>query len=427
MAGPGIRYHQIATELAKHFNVTLATFNPDYIKDLGDTDYRAKDINANDFQDDFKGYDIIFALWLSPAMIDFAKKHGIKIIFDLYAPVPVEELIGRFHAHRTDQASDYDYVFSLQNYHRFFLKGDYFVCSNPIQKDFWTGFAFAANADLPSTHREFSIYDRIGLLPMGINLSEIKQNRLAPDLLRKEFPSIKKDDFVLVWTGGIWDWFDALSPIQAIKHLVDSGEKNVKLVFLGTRHPNSEVPEMQETVSAYDTAEKLGLKDSYVFFREGWIDYNSRLSYLLHANAAIYAHKPSVEARYSHRTRVLDHFLCSLPTIATEGDFLGDLAAESGMGLTVPPLNSKAIANTIKKLKDDTNLQNTIQHTITSRQTEFTWAEMTKDLVAFISSDTPTRKPAIIPKIVSNSSHGRRLKKLIPKSVKRQLKKRLVR
>ena len=32
MAGPGIRYHQIATELSKSFEVTLAVFNPSYIE-----------------------------------------------------------------------------------------------------------------------------------------------------------------------------------------------------------------------------------------------------------------------------------------------------------------------------------------------------------------------------------------------------------
>jgi len=76
MAGPGIRYHQIATELSQYFDTSLGVFNPAYIEGLSDTKYKALDIKTYDFQNEFKKYDAIFALWLSKEMIEYAKKLG---------------------------------------------------------------------------------------------------------------------------------------------------------------------------------------------------------------------------------------------------------------------------------------------------------------------------------------------------------------
>jgi glycosyltransferase involved in cell wall biosynthesis len=423
MAGPGIRYHQIATELSKTFDVTLAAFTPEYTKDLEKTKYKVLDINVNLYKDAFSNFQYIFALWLSQEMIDYAKSKGIRLIFDLYAPVPVEDLVGRYHAKKVDKVSDYDYSHSLTNYSYFFQKADYFVCSNTIQKDFWTGYAFASRADMPSTHADFSIYDRIGLLPMGINLDELQNNDYSEDLLRKEFPQIKPNDFVLVWTGGIWDWFDATSPIKAMKQLVDLGEKNIKLVFLGTRHPNKDVPEMKETADAYINAKSLGLLNKFVFFREGWIPYDKRLGFLMHANVAIYAHKPSVEARYSHRTRVLDHYLCDLPTIATEGDYLGDYSASQNLGVATKALDSQSIAEKILKLKNNKKLYLEFQKNIRIKKKLFSWEHMCSDIVTFLESDTPPRTYYSTPIIVKNSGINTMIRKILPNKIKKVLKK----
>ncbi len=429
MAGPGIRYHQIATALSKHFDVALATFNPAYLEGLAGTSYEFFDIKTYDFRKAFDKFDVIFALWLSQEMIEYAKKKKKLLIFDLYAPVPVEDLIGRIHSKRTDRTSDYDYGVSIENYKAFFKNGDYFVCSNPIQKDFWTGFAFSSGAIAPSNFNAFPVYDRIASLPMGINPSEV-ENRTFKDSLRTDFPSIKKDDFVIVWTGGIWDWFDAITPIKCIKDLVDSGHEDIKLVFLGTKHPNSDVPEMDETTQAYKLAEKLGLKDKHVFFREGWIDFNARLEYLTHADVALYAHKPSIEARYSHRTRVLDHFLASLPTISTRGDFLGDTAANNNMGIAVAPQDTDEMCDAIIRLKTDSKLLTSVKESIADSRGLYTWDESVKELVSFLKSPVQPRKEFSISRGIPKKQQNKIVKttkRLLPQPIKNRLKRYLPR
>lgn len=144
MAGPGIRYHRIAINLAKEHDVTLAVFNPIYIEGIEKNTYKAIDIHVQKFKDEFVKYDAIIALWLSDEMIEFAKSNNIVIIFDLYAPVPVEDLVQRVFGGKTNPKSDYDYLQMIRNYKHFVNNGDYLLVSNNEQRDFWMGYAFAS-------------------------------------------------------------------------------------------------------------------------------------------------------------------------------------------------------------------------------------------------------------------------------------------
>ena len=422
MAGPGIRYHQIATELSKNFDTTLGVFSPKYIVGLEETTYTAIDIKSYNFQSDFIKFDAIFALWLSNEMIDFAKKHNIVLIFDLYAPVPIEDYVGRKYANKILQQDDLEYKSLLQNYRHFLSVGDYFVCSNPIQIDMWTGFAFSSGSITPGTTKDFDISERIGLLPMGINLKEIEKTTLK-DPLKKQYPQINKDDLLLVWTGGIWDWFDGLSPIKAMDRLVKNGTTNVKLVFLGTKHPNPDVPEMGETAKTISLSDQLKLTNKYVFFREGWIDYDKRLSYLQEADIALYAHRSSLEARYSHRTRVLDHILVGLPTIATKGDYLTDLIQDNKYGESVKPENVMELSDLLLGFAKDKNSLKKYRDNIERDKDEFTWENSVSSLVDFLDrGDITPRKPKS-GTIYTPPKLKLTLKRYTPKKVKNVIRK----
>jgi glycosyltransferase involved in cell wall biosynthesis len=425
MAGPGIRYHQIATELSNHFDTTLGVFNPSYIDGLNDTKYTAIDIKTYDFQSEFIKFDAIFALWLSKEMIEFSKNNNIQLIFDLYAPVPIEDYIGRKYSLKTSASDDKEFLSLIDNYRYFLSVGDFFVCSNKIQKDMWMGFAFSGGALTPGNTSDFDIENRISLLPMGINLLELDSisNRKP---LREEFPEIKSDDFVIVWTGGIWDWFDGTTPVQAVAELVKSGRKNVKLVFLGTKHPNPDIPEMGETVRTVELSKKLGLYGKNIFFREGWVDYNKRLEYLNEANLALYAHKSELEARYSHRTRVLDHILIGLPTIATKGDYLTDLIENNRYGLSVKPQDKDELVKSLNTIIDDKKLIKTFSDNLLRDRSLFTWEQTTKNLVEFLKrTDTQVRK---LEKSDGSTTQATKttiklkLKKYTPARVKRVIK-----
>lgn len=431
MAGPGMRYHHIATNLAKKHNVTLAVFNPSYIADIGKTSYKAIDIHVQKFQDEFKKYDAIVALWLSDEMIECAKALGIVLIFDLYAPVPVEDLVQRVFGGKIDAESDYDYDQMLRNYKHFIRNADYLLTSNEQQRDFWLGYGFAANKIRPSSQAIRPIDSYFGICPMGTDLNEAA-NFTYKDLLGKRIPSLKKDDFIIVWTGGVWDWFDAKTPLKAMDEVAKAGKKNVKLVFLGTKHPNDDVPAMKETEIAREYAAKLGLINKTVFFLDGWLAYADRVHYLKRANAALYAHKPSIEARFSHRTRVLDHILMQLPTIASSGDFLSDFIQDHKLGLCVEPFDAKAMAEAILQLSTDKKLQKQLRNNIKRMQPQFSWDYTLKPLNAFIESDFFAPSPLVARSASSNteaitsSKAVRALKRVVPKRAKNIIKRIIV-
>lgn len=424
MAGPGMRYHQIAQRLSVNHKVTLATFNPEHSQPVKGATYHLTSIKSYDFRDDFDRYDVIIAMALNHEMINYAKQKKIGLIFDLYAPVPVEDLIAKVFGEKTGPDEAYNYSSLIAQYQSLLQSGDYFLCSNEIQKDMWLGFALSGGATSPVTYSSFPLYERIGLLPMGINLDELKQP-YDISTLQKRVPSIKKSDFVILWTGGIWDWFDALTPIEAVRKLVEDGYDDIKLVFLGTKHPNENVPEMKETVAAYKIARDTGLYDKNVFFLEGWVDYDARLSYLLRADIALYAHKPSMEARYSHRTRVLDHFLACVPTVATRDDYLADVVAEKQLGVVVEALNVDDMADAIRNLHDNKKLRQRLQNNIRSVQEEFTWQKAMSPLESYLERPLTSRPVTKLPSSRISKTENpivKAVKRTTPKWIKKRVK-----
>lgn len=377
MAGPGIRYKNIANQIASVGEVSLGVFSTSKQSAISDGSVV---INSSDesYKSVFDHYDVIFAQWLSLGMLNYAKATGTIVIIDLYAPVPIEYLASLGFS-RTTPGSEKDIEFSgiLETYKNYLTLGDFFVCSNERQRDFWLGFMTSANLLRPSNFIELHKMDKIALCPMGISSDKPVSSSLA---LRKRL-GLSEDDFVLLWTGGIWDWFDACTVIEAVKNL---NNPRVKLVFMGTQHPNSKVSEMSESKLARKLVKKLGMENKSVFFLDGWVDYEKRVDYLLDANIAIYADKDSVETRFSHRTRVLDHIWTELPTICSKGDYLSTIVDNLGMGVVVEHRTSKAFSEAIDDLyKNPVKLSN-IKSNIRQNKDGFTWEVLSSDLLKFI-------------------------------------------
>lgn len=350
MAGPGIRYHYMAEELSKSFDVTVGFFDKTYLpgNDFA-VSYKTKHIDAYAFQLDFQGTDFIIALWLSDAMMDFCNRQNISMVFDIYAPVPVENLASSLYSGKSvSQEANFEHKQSLAMYRKFFENGDLFLFSNRRQLDYWTGFVFGADQVRLSTYNKRPFFDRFIYAPMGIDttakLSHTKQ------VMRDILPGVTKDSKILLWTGGIWGWYDGQILIRVMKRL-EKSRPDIKLVFFGTKHPNPNVPEMKESFDTRKLADELGLVNKTVFFQDGWVDYPERVNYLLEADAAINTHKSSIETEFSHRTRVLDHIMAKLPTIGTQGDYLSDeVISRYELGLVVPAENEEALLQAITKV-----------------------------------------------------------------------------
>ena len=143
-------------------------------------------------------------------------------------------------------------------------------------------------------------------------------------VLKGVVPGIGPDDKVILWGGGVYNWFDPLVLLRAVDRLRHR-RADVRLFFLGLRHPNPDVPEMRMAVAMRELSEELGLTDRFVFFNEDWVAYEDRQNYLLEADVAVSTHLDHVETAFSFRTRILDYLWASLPLVTTAGDALADL------------------------------------------------------------------------------------------------------
>ena len=144
----------------------------------------------------------------------------------------------------------------------------------------------------------------------------------------------------------------ALDQIRAVDRLRHR-RPDVRLFFLGLRHPNPDVPEMRMAVTMRELSEELGLTGRFVFFNEDWVAYEDRQNYLLESDLGVSTHLDHVETAFSFRTRILDYLWARLPVVATGGDALAELIDTRILGITVPPGDVEALEEALFRVLDD--------------------------------------------------------------------------
>ena len=204
-------------------------------------------------------------------------------------------------------------------------------CASEKQRDFWLGALRAPAASIaPAT----SATPRCARSSTSFPSASTRIHRNWGRRSRGVVPGIGAGDKLLLWPGGIWNWFDPLTVIRAV-HEISLRRDDVRLYFLGVKHPNPHIPDMAMASEAVALADELGLRDRVVFFNFGWVPYAERGRYLLESDVAVSAHFDDVETRFAFRTRFLDCLWAGLPIVATRGDTLGELIVASGGGSAV--------------------------------------------------------------------------------------------
>jgi glycosyltransferase involved in cell wall biosynthesis len=206
-------------------------------------------------------------------------------------------------------------------------------------------------------------------------------------------PGIGPDDKVVLWGGGIYNWFDPLTLLRAVDKL-RIRLPNVRLYFLGLKHPNPHVPEMRMAVATRTLADDLGLTDVHVFFNEGWVEYDDRQNYLLEADVGVSTHLDHVETEFSFRTRILDYFWASLPVVSTGGDSLAGLIEEHDLGLTVPAEDVDALEEALYVLLADSEYSAACRANAVAVADDFRWSKVLSPLVKFCRE--PRRAPDLV-------------------------------
>jgi hypothetical protein len=154
-------------------------------------------------------------------------------------------------------------------------------------------------------------------------------------------------------------------------------------------------------VAARELSDRLGLTGTHAFFNEGWVDYDDRQNYLLDADVGVSTHLDHVETAFSFRTRVLDYFWASLPTVATAGDAMADLIEAKRLGLTVPAGDVDALTAALARILDDGELRAAMSVGSGAMAAELTWPTVLAPLVEFCRA--PHRAPDLLERSVTDA------------------------
>jgi glycosyltransferase involved in cell wall biosynthesis len=193
---------------------------------------------------------------------------------------------------------------------------------------------------------------------------------------------------VVLWAGGVYSWFDPLTLVRAMARLRET-RADAKLVFLGMRHPNPEVPEMDIGKRVRRLAADLGLVGDQVFFNEGWVPYHDRQNWLLDADCGVTTHFPHVETTFAFRTRVLDYLWAGLPIVTTEGDSFADLVRRERLGVVVAPEDEAELARALERVLYDEQFAAGCRERIARVREEYTWDRALAPLLAYCRDPRP--------------------------------------
>ena len=185
-----------------------------------------------------------------------------------------------------------------------------------------------------------------------------------------------------MWGGGIYNWFDPGILIRAVAEMSVT-HPDVRLFFMGVKHPNPDVPEMEAVSEARVLSEQLGMTNKFVFFNESWVPYEERQNYLLEADVGVSTHFQHVETTFSFRTRILDYLWAGLPIVTTRGDSFGDLVELEGLGASIPERDQDALVSALETyLYDDAAIAQARGNVARVRQ-DFVWERALAPLLEF--------------------------------------------
>jgi glycosyltransferase involved in cell wall biosynthesis len=270
-------------------------------------------------------------------------------------------------------------------------RGDFFLCASAKQRDFWLGQLAGVGRINPLTYDEDeSLSSLISIVPFGVPDHPPEHSRAV---LKGVVDGIGPDDKLVLWGGGVYNWFDPLTLVRAIDELQKS-RPSVRLFFLGMRHPNPDVPEMQVARETRRLSDELGLTGRVVFFNDGWVPYDDRQNYLLEADVGVSTHFDHIETAFSFRTRILDYLWAGLPVVATRGDALAELIDAGGLGRTVEPRDVDALTGALEEMLFDDVAAADARAAVIELAPTLSWSRVLEPLLDFCRE--PVRAPDLV-------------------------------
>ena len=375
MAGPAIRAWEISRALSAEHEVHLVTFGKCTREGEG---FASRHITVGDFRAEVEASDVVVVQGFVFNAFAWLQTCEQVLVVDLYDPFQLETLeVDRYKpAAERERALEFARAELADQVRR----GDLFLCASRRQRDLWIGQLASAGRINPDTYdHDPTLRSLITIVPFGTPADAPQQQRHA---IKGATPGIGLDDKVVLWGGGVYNWFDPLTLIRAV-HSLRERVPELRLYFLGMKHPNPDVPEMAVATRSRRLADELGITGTQVFFNEDWVPYETRADYLLDADVGVSCHFPHVETEFSFRTRILDYLWAGLPIVSTEGDSFAELVESRGLGRSVPAEDVEALAAALEAMLTDDEASGSARRAVAATAQDFTWPVVLEPLVQF--------------------------------------------
>ncbi|MGB0384474.1 MAG: glycosyltransferase [Ardenticatenaceae bacterium] len=396
MAGPGIRSLELARVLSEEFDVVLATPNDCELQEDGIRLHAYRYGNWEMLKGAFEGIDVIFATGFTLHEFPLVRALEIPIAIDLFDPFPLENLYifedadleQKQLVHLTDAAI----------VDKMCHRGDFFICANARQRDWWLGVLQAkGRINFATVDNNPSLNNLIDEVPFGLPTRPFYKNGPGP---KEQLRGVSPDDKLILWGGGLWNWLDPLTLIQAMPSIL-AQEPRAKLLFPGTRHPNSAVPRMKRIDETIALAEQLGLREQAVFFGD-WVPYEEWTNYLADADVAVSLHFNTLETQFSAvRSRVLSYIWAGLPMVVTEGDAASRMVAQYELGEVVTYRDVDQVSQAILTVMSNSKTHYAANFEQVASQ--LTWHHVAQPLLTFCRA--PQRAPDKVGKWAGVTQH----------------------
>ena len=384
MPGPAIRaWHVAETLAADGHEVQLVTLGA---ADRSHRQFTVRHVEEPELREIERWMDVLVFQGGLLRIHPFLRESAKVIVADIYDPFHLENLepAGKPLPERVATISHLNGVLNEQ-----LERGDFFLCASRRQRDFWLGSLTTLGRVNPYTYdQDDTLESLIAVSPFG--LPPETPVRTRTEALRGAVPGIGADDKVLIWAGGVYDWFDPLTLVRAVDRL-RRRVPGVRLFFLGMQHPNPAIPEMRVATELRALSEERGLTGEHVFFNDTWVDYDDRVNYLLDADIGVSTHHVHIETAYSFRTRILDYLWTGLPIVVTEGDAFAELVRAEGLGAAVPEHDEEALEAALFTLLTDADAVAACRARVADVATRYRWPDVLAPLVEFCRN--PRRAP----------------------------------
>ncbi|RKV93932.1 MAG: glycosyltransferase family 1 protein [Candidatus Saccharimonas sp.] len=378
--GGGMRCWGLALGLQQNgYDVTVA-INQSFPLDISSQD----DIALINWQEDEEFADLINtfdAVIINYSMggpmsyiVDHISDH-VMLVLDCYVPIYIEVSA----RNAKDMPTEYrNYSVDLTHWNKALMRGDYFLCANEPQKHMYTGALGALGILNPYSYKT----NRVLVVPFGVEESLTINNPHNP---YTEL-GIKKNDFTLLWFGGLYPWFNIKPLLATIKRLSKEFD-NFKFVIVGGKNPYNQNPDFQRQYDeTYKFIKSNHLLDKSVFFVD-WVDYNDRINWYQHANIVISINSPGEENTYSWRTRVMDFVWGEIPMITNGGDPLSDSLISANAAIKLANTSEETLYNELQALIVDKKRTKKLKNAVANQKKLYYWSNVVRPISIAISSD----------------------------------------